>query len=189
MYAFSDRTRAGRPTVDSKPAEGARIWLVWRSSPDQKNVQSMGYRRGRRVAPLNQGLTYPLQAHFWIGQDCGFAAESGGLGVGWDVQRDRRRGGAWRSAAGRSGSAQPGSSAAVPGCSVATRYRGKPLAGRTFRHYRARGGDRSRVLADFLIGAHAATEAMTLITRHRGYAKHFQVAIEDPTERKVDDDA
>jgi predicted nucleic acid-binding protein len=45
------------------------------------------------------------------------------------------------------------------------------------------------VLADFLIGAHAATEAMTLITRDRGYAKHFQVAIEDPTERKVDDDA
>jgi predicted nucleic acid-binding protein len=63
------------------------------------------------------------------------------------------------------------------------------LAGRAFRHYRARGGDRSRVLADFLIGAHAATEAMTLITRDRGYAKHFQVAIEDPTERKVDDDA
>ncbi len=63
------------------------------------------------------------------------------------------------------------------------------LAGRAFRHYRARGGDRSRVLADFLIGAHAATEAMTLITRDRGYAKHFQVVIEDPTERKVDDDA
>lgn len=63
------------------------------------------------------------------------------------------------------------------------------LAGRAFRHYRARGGPRSRVLADFLIGAHAATEAMILITRDRGYAKHFQVTLEDPTERKVDDDA
>ncbi len=62
------------------------------------------------------------------------------------------------------------------------------LAGRAFRHYRARGGDRSRVLADFLIGAHAATEAMTLITRDRGYATHFQVAIEDPTERNADGD-
>jgi predicted nucleic acid-binding protein len=61
------------------------------------------------------------------------------------------------------------------------------LAGRAFRQYRARGGNRSRVLADFLIGAHAATEGMTLITRDRGYAKHFQVAIEDPMEREVDD--
>ena len=61
------------------------------------------------------------------------------------------------------------------------------LAGRSFRHYRARGGPRSRVLADFLIGAHAATEGMTLISRDRGYAKHFQVTIEDPTERNVDD--
>lgn len=75
-------------------------------------------------------------------------------------------------------------------CSVATRYRGKPLISRVVRSATiARGGARSRVLADFLIGAHAATEAMTLITRDRGYAKHFQVAIEDPTERKVDDDA
>lgn len=56
------------------------------------------------------------------------------------------------------------------------------LAGRAFRQYRARGGSRTRVLADFLIGAHAATEKMTLITRDRGYATYFQVAIEDPTE-------
>lgn len=62
------------------------------------------------------------------------------------------------------------------------------LAGRAFRHYRARGGSRSRVLADFLIGAHATTEGMTLITRDRGYATHFQVAIEDPKERDADDD-
>lgn len=55
------------------------------------------------------------------------------------------------------------------------------IAGRAFRQYRVRGGARSRVLADFLIGAHAATEGMTLITRDQGYAKYFQIAIEDPT--------
>ena len=54
------------------------------------------------------------------------------------------------------------------------------LAGRVFRRYRRRGGSRSRVLADFLIGAHAATEGMTLISRDQGYAGYFKVAIEDP---------
>lgn len=61
------------------------------------------------------------------------------------------------------------------------------LAGRAFRQYRARGGTRSRVLADSLIGAHAATCGMTLITRDQGYAKHFRLAIEDPTEPHWDD--
>lgn len=61
------------------------------------------------------------------------------------------------------------------------------LAGRAFRQYRQRGGTRSRVLADFLIGAHAATGGMTLITRDQGYAKHFRIAIEDPTEPHGDD--
>ncbi len=61
------------------------------------------------------------------------------------------------------------------------------LAGRAFRRYRSRGGKKSRVLADFLIGAHAVTEGMTLITRDQGYAKSFQIAIEDPTEPHKDD--
>lgn len=56
------------------------------------------------------------------------------------------------------------------------------LAGRAFRQYRTRGGHRTRVLADFLIGAHADTENMILITRDRGYTTYFQVTIEDPTE-------
>ena len=60
------------------------------------------------------------------------------------------------------------------------------LAGRVFRSYRRRGGSRSRVLADFLIGAHAATENMSLITRDQGYAKYFQVTIETPSERSKD---
>lgn len=61
------------------------------------------------------------------------------------------------------------------------------LAGRAFRRYRERGGTRSRVLADFLIGAHAATKGMILITRDRGYSTHFRVAIKDPTEPDRDD--
>lgn len=39
------------------------------------------------------------------------------------------------------------------------------LAGRVFRQYRRRGGGRTSILPDFFIGAHAAVEAMTLITR------------------------
>ncbi len=54
------------------------------------------------------------------------------------------------------------------------------LAGRALRRYRARGGNRNRVLADFLIGAHAVVAGMTLITRDRGYARYFQVSITDP---------
>lgn len=61
------------------------------------------------------------------------------------------------------------------------------LAGRAFRRYRQRGGTRSRVLADFLIGAHAATGGMTLITRDQGYSKHFRIEIEDPTEPHAND--
>jgi predicted nucleic acid-binding protein len=56
------------------------------------------------------------------------------------------------------------------------------LAGRAFRQYRRRGGARSRVLADFLIGAHAATGGMTLITRDQGYSKHFRLDVQDPTD-------
>ncbi len=39
------------------------------------------------------------------------------------------------------------------------------LAARVFRAYRRRGGTRTGVLPDFFIGAHAAVEGMTLITR------------------------
>ena len=61
------------------------------------------------------------------------------------------------------------------------------LAGRVFRSYHRRGGSKSRVLADFLIGAHAATEGMSLITRDQGYTKYFQMAIENPAEWPKDD--
>lgn len=56
------------------------------------------------------------------------------------------------------------------------------LAGRALRQYRARGGKRSRVLADFLIGAHAATEGMALISRDKAYASHFRLTLVDPAD-------
>lgn len=48
------------------------------------------------------------------------------------------------------------------------------LAGRAFRDYRRRGGQRESILPDFLIGAHAAVEDFTLLTRDpRRYRRAF----------------
>jgi len=41
------------------------------------------------------------------------------------------------------------------------------LAGRAFMQYRRRGGNKSNVLPDFFIGAHAAVEGYGLITRDK----------------------
>jgi predicted nucleic acid-binding protein len=52
------------------------------------------------------------------------------------------------------------------------------LAARVFRAYSRRGGTRAGVLPDFFIGAHAAVEGMTLITRdlrRRGWFPSLQV--------------
>ena len=53
------------------------------------------------------------------------------------------------------------------------------LAGQAFRAYRAAGGSRSSVLADFFIGAQAAAEAWPILTRDsRLYRTYFpEVAI------------
>jgi len=57
------------------------------------------------------------------------------------------------------------------------------LAGAICKKYRAGGGPRDRVIADFLIGAHAATQCDRLLSRDRGYyRKHFSgLVIVDPS--------
>jgi predicted nucleic acid-binding protein len=48
------------------------------------------------------------------------------------------------------------------------------LAGKAYLQYRAAGGTRSGVLADFFIGAHAVTEDLPLLTRDVGrYQTYF----------------
>ncbi len=47
------------------------------------------------------------------------------------------------------------------------------LAGQLFRQYLERGGRRGRVVADFVIGAHAQTHASRLLARDRGFYRDY----------------
>jgi predicted nucleic acid-binding protein len=57
-------------------------------------------------------------------------------------------------------------------------------AGLAWQAYRKAGGARERVIADFLIGAHAIAQADRLLTRDRGfYRSHFaELPIVDPSD-------
>lgn len=52
------------------------------------------------------------------------------------------------------------------------------LAGRAFAGYRRRGGPRTHLIPDFLIAAHAATEAGKLAATDRGYYRRFFESLE-----------
>ena len=72
---------------------------------------------------------------------------------------------------------------AIPVTYSATEASAAVRAGIAWSAYRRRGGPRDRVIADFLVGAHAVEQADRLLTRDRGFqrAAFGGLAIVDPT--------
>lgn len=91
----------------------------------------------------------------------------------------------WAEVSARFGSAS-GAQRALARLEIAfspTRERAAFIAGDAWRRYRARGGPRDRIVADFLIGANALTQADRLLTRDRGFYRVYfpDLDILDPT--------
>jgi predicted nucleic acid-binding protein len=59
------------------------------------------------------------------------------------------------------------------------------LAGQAFRRYRRNKGQQKRVLADFLIAAHAAYAGYTLVSRDSGHKRYFNIELLNPAVQAV----
>jgi hypothetical protein len=61
-------------------------------------------------------------------------------------------------------------------------WEGAFLAGQAFTRYKRAGGEKRRILADFMIGAHAALAGFVLISRDSGIGRYFDIQILNPGE-------
>jgi len=59
-------------------------------------------------------------------------------------------------------------------------WEGAFLAGKALARYKQAGGRKKRILADFLIGAHAAVAGFVLISRDIGIGRYFDIRILNP---------
>ena len=61
------------------------------------------------------------------------------------------------------------------------------LAGNQWQEYRRRGGRRVRLIADFLVAAHAQARADLLLTRDRGFTRRYfeNLEILDPSKGRL----
>lgn len=56
------------------------------------------------------------------------------------------------------------------------------LAGKAYLRYKRRGGRKKRMLADFLIGAHAAVGGLAMISRDDVYPRYFELELLNPAQ-------
>jgi len=54
------------------------------------------------------------------------------------------------------------------------------VAGKAFRKYKKQRGKKPRMLADIIIGAHAAVGGHGLVSRDTGYLSYFKIELVDP---------